>query len=67
MTTVEFGVLPRDWPARPFIQGRCPACGLASVFVAEGGYLTCSNLGCTRPEAPDELLRGVHYQESSQP
>lgn len=38
------------------VQGHCPACGGASLFLAEGGHVTCSRLECPRPTAVDELL-----------
>lgn len=41
------------------VKGRCPACGLHTLFVADGGYLTCSNVDCTRPDAAHELIGEV--------
>jgi hypothetical protein len=43
---------------RPFpdVQGRCPACGSSSLFVATAGYLTCSRLECPDPDAGARLL-----------
>lgn len=38
------------------VVGYCPACGAASLFLADGGYITCSRLECSRPTAADELL-----------
>ena len=38
------------------IQGFCPmGCG-TTLFVGEGGYLTCSHLKCPRPDAVSDLL-----------
>lgn len=38
------------------VQGNCPmGCG-RTLFVGEGGHITCSLLGCPRPTAVDELL-----------
>ena len=38
------------------VQGRCPACGWASLFLGDGGHVTCSRLDCPGPCAADELL-----------
>ncbi|MFE7233890.1 hypothetical protein ACFVAF_25135 [Streptomyces sp. NPDC057596] len=40
------------------VQGRCPACGGASLFLGEGGHVTCSRLDCPNPSASDDLLQG---------
>jgi len=40
------------------VQGRCPACGGASLFLGEGGHVTCSRIDCPSPCAADELLHG---------
>jgi hypothetical protein len=40
----------------PDVQGRCPACGSSSLFVADAGYLTCSFLECPDPDAAARLL-----------
>lgn len=42
----------------PLVQGRCPACGGSSLFLGDGGYVTCSRIDCPNPSAPDELLHG---------
>lgn len=42
----------------PDVQGRCPACGGASLFVGSGGYITCSRIECPEPDAVDKLLHG---------
>jgi hypothetical protein len=57
---------PVDLPAstapaaanHPLVQGRCPACRGASLFLGNGGYLTCSRLNCPDPCAGDKLLHG---------
>lgn len=42
--------------SEPFIQGYCPmGCG-RTLFVADGGHITCSYVYCPRPTAVDELL-----------
>ncbi|MER5694903.1 DUF6085 family protein [Streptomyces mirabilis] len=42
----------------PQVQGRCPACGRTSLFLGDGGYVTCSIIDCPNPSAADELLHG---------
>ncbi|MFJ2568978.1 DUF6085 family protein [Streptomyces halstedii] len=43
----------------PDVQGRCPACGAVSLFLGEGGHVTCSRADCPAPDAADELLHGL--------
>lgn len=45
---------------RPYqqVQGRCPACGWSSLFLGDGGHVTCSRLECPKPEGADQLLHG---------
>lgn len=38
------------------VRGLCPACGLAALFLGDGGHVTCSNLPCPDPGAADALL-----------
>lgn len=40
------------------VQGRCPACRGASLFLGEGGHVTCARLDCPNPCAADQLLHG---------
>jgi hypothetical protein len=40
------------------VQGRCPACRGASLFLGSGGYLTCARLDCPNPSAADDLMHG---------
>jgi hypothetical protein len=40
----------------PDVQGRCPACGGASLFVGSGGYITCRRIECPEPDAATTLL-----------
>lgn len=40
------------------VKGKCPACG-GSLFLGEGGYVTCSFIGCPNPSAPSELLGAI--------
>ena len=44
----------------PEVEGVCPACGGGSLFVGEGGYVTCSIIGCPEPHAPSRAL-GVNF------
>mgnify|MGYP001569443309 FL=1 len=38
------------------VVGYCPACGSQTLFLGDGGHVTCSRLDCPRPTAADELL-----------
>lgn len=40
------------------VQGRCPACGAASLRLGEGGHVTCSRIDCPAPDTADMLLHG---------
>lgn len=42
--------------AYPKVAGRCPACCGESLFLGEGGYVTCSRLECSEPEAASKVL-----------
>lgn len=42
----------------PDVQGRCPACGAASLFLGEGGHVTCARIDCPAPDTADMLLHG---------
>ncbi|MFD7093363.1 DUF6085 family protein [Streptomyces xanthophaeus] len=52
----------REYAARrtaaplPDVQGRCPACRATSLFLADGGYVTCSRIDCPDPEAVTKVL-----------
>jgi hypothetical protein len=35
----------------PAVKGRCPACNAASLFLGEGGYVTCAMASCGDPAA----------------
>lgn len=41
----------------PDVQGRCPACA-ASLFLGEGGHVTCARIECPDPSAADDMLHG---------
>lgn len=48
----------------PRVRGRCPACYGSSLFLGEGGYVTCSRLECTNPTAADSVLnQGAFSQQ----
>lgn len=47
------------------VQGRCPACGASSLFLGDGGHVTCARLECPKPEAADELLHGDFVTKST--
>jgi hypothetical protein len=38
------------------VQGRCPACGSTSLFLGDGGYVTCPRIDCPEPDAASTLL-----------
>jgi hypothetical protein len=40
----------------PLVQGRCPACGTAGLFLGDGGYVTCSLIDCPEPDAASTVL-----------
>ncbi|MFF0055701.1 DUF6085 family protein [Streptomyces microflavus] len=42
----------------PDVQGRCLACGGSSLFLGEGGHVTCARIGCPDPTSVDDLLHG---------
>jgi hypothetical protein len=57
ITTTGLSAHPlRSAAGYPHVQGRCPACGLGSLFLASGGYLTCASLRCTDPTRASNLL-----------
>lgn len=42
----------------PLVKGRCPACGLASLFLAVGNHVMCASLQCPDPGAAENVLGG---------
>lgn len=40
----------------PLVQGACPACHSASLFLGNGGYVTCSQAACPEPDAATTVL-----------
>ena len=57
ITTTGLNAHPaRSAAGYPYVQGRCPACGLASLFLAVGGYVTCASLNCPDPSRASYLL-----------
>lgn len=44
------------------IQGTCPACGdTGSLFVGQGGHVTCARRECPDPGVVDDLLHRPRY------
>jgi hypothetical protein len=41
------------------VAGRCPSCGGRGLFVADGGYITCSREDCVDPTLVSDLLFAV--------
>lgn len=42
--------------AYPHVQGTCPACHSNSLFLGEGGYVTCGMRPCPQPDLVSDLL-----------
>lgn len=42
--------------AFPDAQGRCPACRGESLFLGDGGYVTCARVECPEPDAATRVL-----------
>lgn len=40
----------------PLVKGHCPACNGASLFLGHGGYVTCSRIDCSEPDAASTAL-----------
>lgn len=40
----------------PTVRGYCPACRGESLFLGDGGYVTCARLECPEPDAVSTLL-----------
>ncbi|MCX4809027.1 DUF6085 family protein [Streptomyces sp. NBC_01239] len=38
------------------MQGRCPACRWTTLFLGDGGHVTCSRSECPRPDLVNELI-----------
>lgn len=49
------GLEPGAW-GFPKVEGQCPGCSKESLFLAVGGYVTCSYIPCPNPSAPSDLL-----------
>lgn len=49
------------------VQGRCPACGKTSLFLGDGGYVTCSRLECPEPDAASTLLGQTPARDARPP
>lgn len=50
----------------PLVKGCCPACGTAGLFLGDGGYVTCSLIGCPEPDAASTLLERRMADEAQQ-
>lgn len=40
----------------PVVRGICPACGAKSLFLGNGGYVTCGIIRCPQPDAASTVL-----------
>lgn len=49
------GLEPGAW-GFPKVKGQCPGCSNESLFLAVGGYVTCSYIPCPNPTAASDLL-----------
>lgn len=56
---VTFGLTQGAW-GFPKVTGKCPSCGNDSLFLAAGGWVTCSVIGCLDPSAASDLLDPSH-------
>ncbi len=54
---------PAALPLAVTVMGFCPACGGESLFLGDGGYVTCGRVECPRPDAVSEILseREIHH------
>lgn len=50
----------------PLVKGNCPACHSASLFLGDGGYVTCSRIDCPEPDAATTALE-QYANEAHQP
>jgi hypothetical protein len=50
----------------PLVQGNCPACSSASLFLGNGGYVTCSRIDCPEPDAASTALERRLVGEAQQ-
>ena len=60
-----YGLEPGPW-GFPKVAGKCPACGSASLFLAVGGHVTCSVIGCPNPCEVADLLTAEQRNTSAQ-
>lgn len=44
----------------PRVSGYCPACGGRSLFLAAGGWVTCSRSDCSNPTALADAMDHVN-------
>ncbi len=49
----------------PLVKGNCPACGGSSLFLGDGGYVTCSRIDCPEPDAASTTLEQPAADETA--
>lgn len=54
-TITTVGIDPGAWNF-PKVKGQCSGCSNESLFLAVGGYVTCSYIPCPNPTAASDLL-----------
>lgn len=45
----------------PKVAGKCFSCGEETLFLGEGGYVTCSRASCEAPTLTSDVLMGVGH------
>lgn len=50
----------------PRVQGYCPSCGSQSLFLGDGGHITCSYDLCKDPAAVDDCLSRAYLERMKQ-
>jgi hypothetical protein len=49
-----------DTEQYPDVEGEYPECGWSALFLGQGGYVTCSVIGCLDPSAPSKALKYIN-------
>lgn len=49
-------------PVDEQLQNKCPSCGWKTLFIGNGGWITCSNLDCKHPDL-DSAVQDLITQE----
>lgn len=57
-----FPTIPNGFP---HVEGRCPSCHLSSLFLGDGGGITCGNLHCENPLAAGEAISAAYQADIS--